>query len=106
MINPIIFTHTRMHTRCLLATAHGTLICAEQRCWWPQAELSLEDRMRYTMSHAGPSIVIASATDVAAFLTAAFTPIPAITYFCVTVAFSLIIGKLSALIRIQSDPAV
>ena len=55
-------------------------------------ELTLEDRVHYTMSRAGPSIIIASLTDICAFLTAAFTPIPAITYFCVTVAFSLIIA--------------
>ena len=54
--------------------------------------LDLEDRVRYTISHAGPSIVIASLTDILAFLTAAFTPIPVITYFCVTVAFCLIIA--------------
>ena len=55
-------------------------------------ELTLEDRVHYTVSRAGPSIIIASLTDICAFLTAAFTPIPAITYFCVTVAFSLIIA--------------
>ena len=57
------------------------------------ANLTLEDRVRYTVSRAGPSIIIASLTDICAFLTAAFTPIPAITYFCVTVAFSLIIAN-------------
>lgn len=57
------------------------------------ADLLLEDRVRYTMSRAGPSIIIASLTDICAFLTAAFTPIPAITYFCVTVAFCLIIAN-------------
>ena len=51
--------------------------------------LSLEERIEYTMTHAGPSILIASATDIFAFLTAAFTPIPIIQYFCVTVAMAL-----------------
>jgi len=54
--------------------------------------LNLEERMQFTLSHAGPSIVVASLTDIFAFLTAAFTPIPAITYFCVSVAFSLVIA--------------
>jgi predicted RND superfamily exporter protein len=49
------------------------------------ADLTLEERIQFTMCHAGPSIFIASLTDICAFLTAAFTPIPLITYFCITV---------------------
>ena len=56
-------------------------------------DLNLEERMHYALTHAGPSIFIASLTDIAAFLTAAFTPIPAISYYCVTVAFCLIIAN-------------
>jgi predicted RND superfamily exporter protein len=54
--------------------------------------LTLEQRIQYAMCHAGPSIVIASLTDICAFLTAALTPIPLIQYFCITVAVALTIA--------------
>ena len=44
------------------------------------------------MAHAGPSIVLASATDILAFLSAATVPIPAIQYFCLSCGICLFVN--------------
>eukprot|EP01052_Picozoa_sp_SAG31_P012372 SAG31_NODE_722_length_12572_cov_2.409124_7_plen_156_part_00 len=49
------------------------------------------ERVISAVTKAGPSVLIASTTDVLAFMSCVFTPVPVIRYFCMTVSIALLI---------------
>ena len=60
-------------------------------------KLPLKQRVKWSVTHAGPSIVLASATDILAFCSAATVPIPCIQYFCLLAGICLFVNLLLVL---------